>query len=270
MSTHPGTDPHHWCDTHCHLDAFEFQPDLDAVMRRSIGAGVAQWIVPAVSTSAFEAVHAIAHHYAGANYALGIHPLYVKTAKASHIDLLEAWILRHRSDKKLLALGEIGLDLYPGHPPMERQQWFFEQQLRLAQRYDLAVIVHARRAADLVFAGLRRFKIRRGIIHAFNGSEQQARALIGLGMLLGFGGSLTFEGSKRIRRLARDLPLSAMLLETDAPDIRPSWFAGWPDRPNEPCELPAIAACLAGLRGQTLAELSDAFAGNLHRFKQDL
>ena len=270
MSTDSGTEYLHWCDTHCHLDASEFQPELDKVMRRSMAAGVGQWIVPAVSTSAFEVVRAIAHRYAGADYALGIHPLYVKTAKASHIDLLETWLLRHRADKKLLALGEIGLDLYPGHPPIEQQQWFFEQQLRLAQRYDLAVIVHARRAADQVFAGLRRFKIRRGIIHAFNGSEQQAKALIGQGMLLGFGGSLTYQGSRRIRRLARELPLSAMLLETDAPDIRPSWFAGRLDQPNEPCELPAIAACLAGLRGQTLAELSDAVAGNLHRFKQNL
>ena len=102
-----------------------------------MAAGVGQWIVPAVSTSAFEVVRAIAHRYAGADYALGIHPLYVKTAKASHIDLLETWLLRHRADKKLLALGEIGLDLYPGHPPIDQQQWFFEQQLRLAQRFSL-------------------------------------------------------------------------------------------------------------------------------------
>ncbi|NCW82973.1 MAG: TatD family deoxyribonuclease, partial [Betaproteobacteria bacterium] len=103
MSTDSGTEYLHWCDTHCHLDASEFQPELDKVMRRSMAAGVGQWIVPAVSTSAFEVVRAIAHRYAGADYALGIHPLYVKTAKASHIDLLETWLLRHRADKKLLA-----------------------------------------------------------------------------------------------------------------------------------------------------------------------
>ncbi|NBT97754.1 MAG: TatD family deoxyribonuclease [Betaproteobacteria bacterium] len=149
------------------------------------------------------------------------------------------------SDEKLIAVGEIGLDLYPGHPPFDLQQWFFEQQLRLARRYDLAVIVHARRAPDQVFAGLRRFNIKRGIVHAFNGSEQQAHALIGQGMFLGFGGSLTYQGSRRIRRLAQVLPLSSMLLETDAPDIKPSWFASTPERPNEPSQLAAIADCLA-------------------------
>lgn len=268
MRSGPGADLLNWCDTHCHLDAFELQADFDALIKRSIDAGVRQWIVPAVSTSAFERVLAIAQGNDGVHYALGIHPLYVKTAKTSHIDQLEAWVLTHRSDHKLLAIGEIGLDLYPGHPPIERQQWFFEQQLRLARRYELAVIVHARRAADQVFSALRRFNIRRGIIHAFNGSEQQAQALIGQGMLLGFGGSLTFEGSRRIRRLAQALPLRNMLLETDAPDIRPSWFTDQADRPNEPSELPAIAACLAALRGQSLVALHDAFAENLLRFKQ--
>ncbi|MFN5152036.1 MAG: TatD family hydrolase [Burkholderiales bacterium] len=259
-----------WCDSHCHLDAAEFRADFDAVMHRSVAFGVRQWIVPAVSTSAFESVHAIAQRYEGADYALGIHPLYVQSAKASHIDLLESWIVRLRSDEKLIAVGEIGLDLYPGHPPFDLQQWFFEQQLRLARRYDLAVIVHARRAPDQVFAGLRRFNIKRGIVHAFNGSEQQAHALIGQGMFLGFGGSLTYQGSRRIRRLAQVLPLSSMLLETDAPDIKPSWFASTPERPNEPSQLAAIADCLAKLRGQTLQALSDTFADNLQRFKRKL
>ncbi|MFZ9788755.1 MAG: TatD family hydrolase, partial [Burkholderiaceae bacterium] len=86
-----------WCDSHCHLDAAEFRADFDAVMHRSVELGVRQWIVPAVSTSAFETVYSIAQHFEGADYALGIHPLYVQGAKASHIDLLESWIIRLRS-----------------------------------------------------------------------------------------------------------------------------------------------------------------------------
>lgn len=259
-----------WCDTHCHLDACEFHDELVSVMKRSRAAGVREWIIPAVATSAFERVLDIVTQHAGASFALGIHPLYVGSAKRSHIEQLEQWIKRHRSDKRLVAVGEIGLDLYPGHPPFEQQQWFFEQQLRLAKRYELPVIVHARRAADQVYAGLKRFQIRSGVIHAFNGSEQQALALIGQGMLLGFGGSLTYEGSRRIRRLAASLPLHTMLLETDSPDIRPRWFSGDLNRPNEPSELAAIAACLAQLRAVSLASLSEAFAENLTRLKSSL
>lgn len=269
MEVHPKPNLQ-WCDTHCHLDAAEFRDDFESMIERSLQAGVGQWIIPAVSVSAFEHILQLCERYDGACFALGIHPLYVQSAKSSHIDVLEQWLIRHRSDKRLIAVGEIGLDRYPGHPPMEIQQSFFEAQLRLARRHDLPVIVHARRAADQVFAGLRRFQIRRGIIHAFNGSLQQAHALIQQGMLLGFGGSLTYEGSRRIRRIAQTLPLSAMLLETDAPDIRPSWFEGRLDRPNEPAELARIASCLAVLRGVSETELSTAFAENLGRLRQRL
>ena len=259
-----------WCDTHCHLDAMELQSEFDSMMARSLAAGVTRWIVPAVALSGFEQVLDLSERFEGLWFALGIHPLYVQSAKPNHVDVLEQWITRHRANQQLFAVGEIGLDLYPGHPPFEVQLAFFDAQLRLAKRYDLPVIVHARRAADQVFAALRRFQIRKGIVHAFNGSEQQAHALISQGMMLGFGGSLSFEGSKRIRRLAQTLPLTSMLLETDAPDIRPSWFGADSHRPNEPAELPNIAACLSKLRGVSEVELSTVFAANLERLKRSL
>lgn len=258
-------DPISWCDTHCHLDAGEFAGMQTEVIERSRAAGVGRWIVPAVEASAFGTLVAFAHATPGLGYALGIHPLFVEGALAEDIEKLDACLGEHRNDGQLLAVGEIGLDRYPGHPAYERQLWFFEQQLRLARRHDLPVIVHARRSADPVHAGLRRFGLRRGIVHAFNGSPEQAHALIRQGMHLGFGGALTFEGSRRIRRLAAELPLQAMLLETDAPDIRPSWYAPGSLKPNEPAELPRIGACLAQLRATTPEALGAALELNLRQ-----
>jgi len=258
-----------WCDTHCHLDAPEFALSRPEVIARARAAGVGRWIVPAVGVAGFDALLELASATEGLGFALGIHPLALNDASLSQIDQLDAYLTAHRNNPRLLAVGEIGLDLYPGHPDFEQQRWYFEQQLRLARRHDLPVIVHARRSADLVHAGLRRFGVSRGIVHAFNGSPSQARALIRQGMWLGFGGSVTFEGSRRIRRLAAELPLEALLLETDAPDIRPSWFAQGCPKPNEPAELPRIGACLAQLRAITAEELSTALNANLAQIFPD-
>jgi len=258
-----------WCDTHCHLDAPEFASSRSEVIARARTAGVGRWIVPAVGTEGFDALLDLASITEGLGFALGIHPLAVDDAHVSQIDQLDAYLTTHRNNPRLLAVGEIGLDLYPGHPDFVLQRWYFEQQLQLARRHDLPVIVHARRSADQVHAGLRRFGVLRGIVHAFNGSPSQAQALIRQGMRLGFGGSLTFEGSLRIRRLAAELPLETLLLETDAPDIRPSWFAKGCLEPNEPAELPRIGACLAQLRAITAEELRTALNANLRQLFPD-
>ncbi len=161
--------------------------------------------------------------------------------------------------ERAVAVGEIGLD---GHHPgldMARQEWFFAEQLRVAREFDLPVIIHARRAVDLVLKHLRRQSVPGGIVHAFNGSRQQADQLIGLGFKLGFGGSLTYSGSSRIRALAASLPLTSLVLETDAPDIPPAWLARGR---NAPAELARIAGEFAALRGMTLAEVAAATSAN--------
>ena len=143
------------------------------------------------------------------------------------------------------------------------------RQLELAREFELPVILHVRRSADTLLKHLRTIKVRGGIAHAFNGSEQQALAFVGLGFRLGFGGAMTFERALQIRRLAQTLPMSAIVLETDAPDSPPRWLyrtaaqraAGETSR-NEPGELPRIAATLAELRGLTLAELAAATSAN--------
>jgi TatD DNase family protein len=256
-----------WIDTHCHLDAPEFDPDRTAVIQRARNAGVAQLVLPAVELANFESVRALAHEH-GFVYALGIHPLCV--GRAGHADLgeLRAALAGHHADPRLVAVGEIGLDHFiAGHDPA-RQERYYADQLALALEFTLPVIVHVRRSADMLLKHLRRVPVR-GIVHAFNGSEQQANTFVELGFKLGFGGAMTFERALQIRRLAQTLPAEAIVLETDAPDIPPHWLyrtaeqraAGETSR-NEPAQLPRIAATLAELRGWTIEQTAHICADN--------
>lgn len=242
-------------DTHCHLDAAEFDADREAVHAAARAAGVETIVVPAVEVSAFARTRETVSRYPGCVAAYGIHPLYVMQAADNDLAALRQWLLAERP----VAVGEIGLDLYVADIDPARQEHFFVEQLRLARDFDLPVLLHVRRAVDAVLKQLRRFKVRGGIAHAFNGSRQQADEFIKLGFALGFGGAMTYDGSTRIRELARHLPLEAIVLETDAPDIPPAWLNG---SRNTPAELPRIAAVLAELRELPVAELVQRTAAN--------
>jgi TatD DNase family protein len=257
-----------WIDTHCHLDAPEFEPDRDAVVMRARDAGVARLLLPAVTPDNFDVVRTLAHGYDGA-YALGIHPLYVEPLEVDALHVLAVALEAHRDDPRLVAVGEIGLDHFVPGLDRDKQERFYLAQLKLARDAGLPVVLHVRRSADTLLAGLRRIGSEGGIAHAFNGSRQQAEAFIALGFKLGFGGAMTHERALNLRRLAVELPLDAIVLETDSPDILPAWLyktaaeraAGATAR-NEPCELPRIAAVLAGLRGISLDDLAQAVRAN--------
>lgn len=259
-----------WIDSHCHLDAPEFDADRAEVLHRARAAGVATLVLPAVECANFESVRLLAHACDGV-YALGIHPLYVARAGAADLDRLGAALQAARGDPRLVAVGEIGLDHFVPGLDRRLQEEFYLAQLRLARSAGLPVIVHVRRSADALLAGLRRIEVPGGLAHAFNGSPQQAAAFVALGLRLGFGGALTFERALRIRALARELPGEALVLETDAPDIPPQWLyrtaaeraAGAASR-NEPAELPRIGACLAALRCWSLEETAARTAANVH------
>jgi len=259
-----------WIDTHCHLDAAEFETDRAAVIERARAVGVAQIVLPAVGRANFETVRSLAHAH-GFAYALGIHPLFVERAADDDLVHLRDALAEHRGDERLVAIGEIGLDHFVPGLDRDRQARFYTAQLRLAREFELPVIVHVRRSADSLLKHLRQVRVVGGIVHAFNGSEQQAEAFVERGFKLGFGGAMTFERALQIRRLAQELPLDAIVLETDAPDIPPQWLyrtaqeraAGASSR-NEPGELPRIARSLAELRGLSLAELAAATSRNAH------
>jgi TatD DNase family protein len=277
-----------WIDTHCHLDAQEFggmsppNSSLAGELRASIRVSaaikkVSKCVYPAVHPFNFSAVRELAHAHGDA-YALGIHPLYVKDASDDDLALLDAELAMRMADPRLVAVGEIGLDFFVPElkisPLRDKQIHFYREQLKLAKKYDLPVVVHVRQSADLLLKGLRYLVSGggaqnhqwRGIIHAFNGSDNQAAAFIKLGFKLGFGGAMTFGRALQLRHLATTLPLDAIVLETDAPDMPPHWLyktaaqrtAGEPQGRNEPAQLPRIAQVLADLRGISLEALSQA------------
>jgi TatD DNase family protein len=257
-----------WIDTHCHLDAAEFQPDVDAVRQRAAVAGVVHCVLPAVAPGNFTQVRELAHRH-GDSYALGIHPLCTGSATEADLAALDAELALRRDDPRLVAVGEIGLDFFVPGLDAKRQELFYREQLALARHHGLPVLLHVRRSADLLLKHLRRVPVR-GIAHAFNGSAQQAGEFVQLGFRLGFGGTATYARALQIRRLAADLPLAALVLETDAPDIPPHWLyetagaraGGTPQGRNEPGELPRIGAAIAALRGIAPQELAAATARN--------
>ncbi len=265
-----------WIDTHCHLDAPEFGPDHAGAIEaraRATALGVGRCVIPAVERANFDTVRALAHRLGDA-YALGIHPLYVPRVSDDDLAALDAQLSAHRDDPRLVAVGEIGLDFFVPElcePAMrERQLAVYRAQLRLARQHRLPVILHVRRSADALLKALRELPVCGGIAHAFSGSEQQARAFVDLGFKLGFGGAMTFEPARRLRELARSLPLQALVLETDAPDIPPQWLyttaaeraAGRAQGVNTPAELPRIGAVLAELRGLSQEAVQEATTEN--------
>jgi TatD DNase family protein len=265
-----------WIDTHCHLDAAEFDADRDTLREAAQSAGVTRCVIPSVHAAHWPQVAQLAQRHGDA-YALGIHPLYVPQAQEADLLALDHALSERSGDPRLVAVGEIGLDFFVPDlctPQMRQRQWFFYMgQLRLAQKHGLPVILHVRRSADLLLKGLRQCPVVSGIAHAFNGSTQQAQAFVDMGFALGFGGTLTYERSLQLRRLACELPLSALVLETDAPDIPPQWLyqtaeqrlRGAVQGRNSPAELPRIAQVLAELRDQSLADLAVASCANARR-----
>ena len=262
-----------WIDTHCHLDAPEFDADRSAVSAQAAAQGVCHCVIPAVERSNWDTVRTLAHQH-GDSYALGIHPLFTPQAQESDIAALRAQLEQWQGDPQLVAVGEIGLDFFvpalTTPAARARQEWFYAQQVHLARELALPVIVHVRQSSDALLKVLRATPVISGIAHAFNGSLQQAQAFTALNFKLGLGGAMTHARALKLRDLAQRLPLDSLVLETDAPDMPPQWLyrtaaeraAGQPQGRNTSAELPRIAQVLADLRGLPLAALAQATTAN--------
>ena len=245
-------------DSHCHLDASEFDPDRAEVVARARQAGVRAQVVPAVTADDWPKLREVCHPGEGLHPAYGLHPVFLDAHRGEHLDALHGWLERERP----VAVGECGLDYYVEGLDREAQQAYFDGQLRLAREFDLPVIVHARRAVDAVIASLRRVGGLRGVVHSWSGSEEQARQLWKLDFLLGVGGPVTYERARRLRRLVASMPLEHLLLETDAPDQPDSQIRG---QRNEPARLACVLDAVARLRGQPPAEIARATSDNARR-----
>lgn len=254
----------HFIDTHCHLDAAEFGDTQADIVQGAQAAGVCRIVVPSVARNNFDIVHELCTRFPSCAPAYGIHPMYTDDASPDDLTVLRDLLQQHRP----VAIGEIGLDFFIDHFDRARQEHFFVEQLKQAKAFDLPVLLHIRRAQDVILKHLRQHKVRGGIAHAFNGSRQQAEEFIKLGFKLGFGGAITYSRASRLRELAATLPLESIVLETDAPDIPPDFLER--GQPNKPEYLPRIAQTLAGLRGMPLAEIARITSENVSSVLPDL
>jgi TatD DNase family protein len=238
----------YWIDTHCHLDATEFTDNRAEIHQAALRQHVKKIVVPAITASSFAQTRQTAQ-YPGCYQAYGLHPIFIATHQEQDLTILRTWLMQ----EKAVAVGEMGLDGFIPGLDQQKQLDFFYAQLKLACELDLPVILHIRKAQDAILKGLRRFRPKGGVAHAFNGSAQQAKMFINLGFKLGFGGTMTYTRALNIRRLASSLPLESIVLETDSPDIPPAFAR---DSPNQPAHIPRIAETLAALRQLSLADIA--------------
>lgn len=242
-------------DTHCHLDVEAFDTDRMAILEHCRSVGITRIVVPAIHAAGWGKLLQLCRQEAGLYPALGLHPVYIDSHKDSDLVALEE--ILHAENP--VAVGEIGLDFFLTELNRDRQQKIFEAQLQLAQDAGLPVLLHVRKAHDQVLATLRRIQVKGGIAHAFNGSLQQAQQYLELGFKLGFGGTVTYDRSSKIRQLAARLPLEAIVLETDAPDMVVSQHRG---ERNSPEYLTHVLSALAEVRQINAEQLAQQTSAN--------
>lgn len=251
-------------DTHTHLDFADFDADRHAVLARAQAAGVARMVVLGVYQENWQRVWQLAEQHDALYAALGLHPVYLAQHRPEHLVELRDSLQRLAGHAKLCAVGEFGLDYYIDNPQAEHQQALFEGQLKLAVEFELPVLLHVRRAHAATIATLKRLKVpRAGVIHAFSGSYEEAREYMKLGFKLGLGGAATWPQAKRMHKVLAQLPLDAVVLETDSPDMAPAMH---PQQRNSPEYLADICTSLAELLhtdADTLASASTRNAAEL-------
>lgn len=246
-------------DSHCHIDFNVFTKDRKQVLERARIEGVQQIIVPSVSQTGWQTTIAVCSQYE-LHLALGLHPVLIDQHQPQHLNQLDQLC----ATSAPIAIGEIGLDYVTGRdePTKQKQLAFFSKQLIIAKRRELPVIIHCRKAHDDCLNLLSETTVRGGIVHAFNGSIAQANKYLERGFLLGFGGMLTFDRSRKLRELLKALPLSAIALETDSPDMTVVQHRG---ERNSPEYLPYIAESVAKIKSISISEIAKVTSHNVRQ-----
>ncbi len=248
----------HLIDSHCHLDFSEFDTDRKSILSHCEQLGIKNIIVPGVMASGWNRLIAVCQQSDILHPALGLHPMFMEKHQTEDLKILSENIALH----KPVAIGEIGLDFYIPDHDKAGQVLLFEQQLTIAKDSGLPVILHVRKAHDQTLFLLKKHSVKGGIVHAFSGSEQQAQQYIKLGFLFGVGGAITHKQATRLRQLFSILPLSSLVLETDAPDMP---LADMSEQRNTPENIPTILDCLAEIRSESKAEIATMTTANCQR-----
>lgn len=247
-------------DTHSHINAEQFNEDLQEVLQRSLDAGVANQVVVGFDnetiTRAMQMVEAYDYLYA----AVGWHPV-------DAIDMTEADLERIEklaAHKKVVAIGEIGLDYYWDKSPKDIQQQVFRKQIQLAKRVNLPIIIHNREATQDIVRILKEEKAEEvgGIMHCFTGSAETAKECIEMNFLISLGGPVTFKNAKKPKEVAKEVPLDKLLVETDCPYLTPHPFRG---KRNEPSYVKLVAEEIAKLKELSFEEVADQTTKNAKR-----
>lgn len=242
-------------DTHCHLDFDEFAPDRDEVLTRARSKGICEFVIPAVKKSTWDSLIVMCAQSKDMHYALGLHPVFVADHDLKHVDDLRNYVSQHQP----VAIGEIGLDFHDKSLQVDKQMELFELQLQLACDVRLPVILHARKAHEDVLGCLKKFPVVGGIVHAFNGSLQQAERYQECNFKFGFGGMLTYERSSKLRKLASELPIDSIVLETDSPDMAVEQHQG---ERNSPEYLSYCLQALATVKEMPIEEIANQTTQN--------
>ncbi len=247
-------------DSHCHLDLGPLAGECDAAIREAGALGVGTFVVPGVHPDGWHGIATLADAYRAIRPAYGIHPMYA--------DLVDEPLLSRLQEQAVrgVAIGEVGLD--PGYPiPLEIQERALRGQIRVARAVDLPLLIHCRRSFQRLITILREEGAERvgGIMHGYSGSVEMAPQFIGLGFALSLSGSVTWNGGRKTARVAREVPLKHLVLETDAPDMTPQCHRGEWNRPAWIVETAEWVARLRGITGEELARTTSDTARRVLR-----
>lgn len=253
-------------DSHCHFDFPDFDADRNTEWERARQVGVTALIVPGISTQQWSRAEKLSRQYGHIYHGVGIHPWWLSELHEQEAKDLPAMIEAHLQESTCVAVGECGLDKVTG-PSLEQQLSIFIAQLEVAKALSRPLIIHSVKAHNEVIAVLKKIKPQAGgVIHGFSGSVELAQRYWSLGFYLGIGGVITYERARKTRTMVQQLPLEALLLETDAPDMP---LAGAQGQRNTPRKIPEVARQLAELRATTveiIARQTTANAQQLFNF----
>lgn len=236
-------------DTHVHLQDKVYNRDIREIMQRAAQAGIESMVVVGYDYNSSEAAVTLCAQYAHLRAAVGVHPHDARNWSVPTAQQLKIIAV----NKKVVAIGEIGLDYFRNLSSKEQQQTVFTEQLRLALELDLPVIIHSREAADDVLGVLKNYPLTRGVIHCYSGTVAQAEKFMALGYYLGICGNVTYPQAQLLKEVARTIPLERLLLETDAPYLAPQGQRG---KRNEPALLVHSAEEIARLKGMAVATIA--------------
>jgi len=245
-------------DTHAHLNDEQFQEDLKEVLSRAAAARVRYVVNVGYDLASSRKAAALAEEYPELYAVVGIHP-----DEAKEVTLETYQELRKLAgQKKVVAIGEIGLDYYWDNSPRDVQQEVFRQQIRLAQELDLPIVIHDREAHGDILKIMQEEKPKRGIMHCYSGSREMAEICLQLGFYISFAGPLTFKNAKKAVEVAETIPLDRLLIETDCPYLTPHPFRG---KRNEPARVVLVGEKLAQIKGLTVEEIAEVTSSNARR-----